>query len=219
MSLDWCVEIVSLNCRERPFTSAFQHILLISLLICSLSQFSIVERESCRFRISAGCSLSEFLGPSRPKKLPIPHLNTKTLGNKMDPTLAPGYVPPKNGKDKPWEGHHWAEIQKTGTGTAAHNVQNGDNSPPLSSSEMSRTVTPPAHIEERPQHSRMRSWRAGRSALSDGEGIGGPADLEEVPVGVKRQALRLEDYAFPDHRLRTVMDGISQSETVTNVGR
>jgi nicotinamide mononucleotide adenylyltransferase len=43
--------------------------------------------------------------------------------------------------------------------------------------------------------------------LSDGEGIGGPADLEEVPVGVKRQALRLEDYAFPEHRLRTVMDG------------
>ena len=44
--------------------------------------------------------------------------------------------------------------------------------------------------------------------MSDNEGIGGPADLEEVPIGLKRQALRLEDYAFPDHRLRTVMDGV-----------
>jgi len=60
-----------------------------------------------------------------------------------------------------------------------------------------------------PRLPRMASWRGGRSTLSDGEGIGGPADLEEVPVGVKRQALRLDDYQFPDHRLRTVMDGIS----------
>jgi hypothetical protein len=59
-----------------------------------------------------------------------------------------------------------------------------------------------------PRHPRVSSWKAGRSTLSDGEGIGGPADLEEVPVGVKRQALRLEDYAFPDHRLRAVMEGI-----------
>ena len=134
----------------------------------------------------------------------------------MDPTLAPGYVPPKNGKDKPLKGHHWAEIQKTKTGTTTNDVQNGDTSPVLSSSETSRTVTPSAQMEERPQHARMRSWRAGRSALSDGEGIGGPADLEEVPIGVKRQALRLEKYVFPDHRLRAVMDGISHCKTLTD---
>jgi len=64
---------------------------------------------------------------------------------------------------------------------------------------------------EVPRHPRMSSWRGGRSTLSDGEGIGGPADLEEVPVGVKRQALRLDDYAFPEHRLRAVMDGIDLS--------
>ena len=56
------------------------------------------------------------------------------------------------------------------------------------------------------RHPRMSSYR---STLSDGEGIGGPADLEEVPIGVKRQALQLEKYAFPDHRLRQVMEGVS----------
>jgi hypothetical protein len=137
----------------------------------------------------------------------------------MDPTLAPGYVPLRSGKEKPSKGHHWAEIQKTRTRTTTDNVQNGDTSPVLSSSDTSRTVTPSSQIEERPQHARMSSWRAGRSALSDGEGIGGPADLEEVPVGVKRQAVRLEEYAFPDHRLRTVMDGISQCKTVTDAVR
>ena len=56
-------------------------------------------------------------------------------------------------------------------------------------------------------HPRVPRGRAARSALSDGDGIGGFADLEEIPIGLKRQALKLEDYAFPDDRLRKVMDG------------
>jgi len=65
----------------------------------------------------------------------------------------------------------------------------------------------------------MAIWRAQRSALSDGEGIGGPADLEEVPIGLKRQALRLEDYVFPDNRLRTVMDGTATPSITLLTGR
>jgi hypothetical protein len=135
----------------------------------------------------------------------------------MDPTLAPGYVPPKINRDKPVKSHHWAEIQKKRTATTT-DISDIDGTGDTSST--SSPSTPPAHVvSERPRtadsgktivprHPRMPSWRVGRSTLSDGEGIGGPADLEEVPMGVKRQALRIEDYAFPDHRLRTVMDGI-----------
>lgn len=139
----------------------------------------------------------------------------------MDPTLAPGYVPPNNTRVKPsTKGHHWAEVQKERARTTTNSSEpdvtvNGNNSdtpttPPAQNHfavpdrkrkhDVAKTATPNAHP-------RMASWRAGRSALSDGEGIGGPADLEEVPVGLKRQALRLEDYAFPEARLRTVMDG------------
>jgi hypothetical protein len=81
-----------------------------------------------------------------------------------------------------------------------------DGTPESDSSNGSKERRRPV-TSDGPRHPRMSSWRGGRSTLSDGEGIGGPADLEEVPVGVKRQALRLEDYAFPEHRLRTVMDG------------
>jgi len=128
----------------------------------------------------------------------------------MDPTLAPGYVPP-NGKEKAVKGHHWAEVQRKRQRTATSS-ENGDYSESVTTPEKSSSQ--PKRVEsgkiEPPRHSRMTSWRGGRSALSDGEGIGGPADLEEVPIGVKRQALRLEDYAFPEHRLRTVMDGTYQ---------
>ena len=125
----------------------------------------------------------------------------------MDPTLAPGYVPPSKGKEKAAKGHHWAEVQKKRTRTTTVNSENGDTSSTESTPPLQATV--PSSYTEMPRHPRITSWRAGRSALSDGEGIGGPADLEEVPQGVKRQALRLEDYAFPEHRLRTVMDGTS----------
>src|SRR5271170_1015225 len=126
----------------------------------------------------------------------------------MDPTLAPGYVPPNKGKEKSAKGHHWAEVQKKRTRTRQTNSENGDSSSTASTPPLQTTV--PSYIDGKsfPRHPRLTSWRAGRSALSDGEGIGGPADLEEVPVGVKRQALQLDDYTFPEHRLRTVMDGI-----------
>jgi hypothetical protein len=136
----------------------------------------------------------------------------------MDPTLAPGYVPPNNGKGKPTKRHHWAEIQKKRHRTPAESEGqvNGDDSPPrqspIRSAPTSRPPTADSGKTAVPHHLRMASWRGGRSTLSDGEGIGGPADLEEVPIGVKRQALRLEDYAFPEHRLRTVMDGIQPHE-------
>ena len=124
----------------------------------------------------------------------------------MDPTLAPGYVPP-NGNNRSKSIHHWAEVQK-----ARHsNTGNGEVN---SESDLSPPTTPrllPTRYSQnsiRHTHPRLASWRGARSALSDGEGIGGPADLEEVPLGVKRQALQLEDYAFPTHRLRPVMDGI-----------
>jgi len=126
----------------------------------------------------------------------------------MDPTLAPGYVPPNEGKEKATRGHHWAEVQKKRTRTSTANSENGDDSSTVSTPSLQVTVPSYTYDQKStmPRHPRMTSWRAGRS-LSDGEGIGGPADLEEVPQGVKRQALRLEDYAFPEHRLRTVMDG------------
>ena len=133
----------------------------------------------------------------------------------MDPTLAPGYVPPNNGKDKPAKGHHWAEVQKAKEEKSINNYENGDNERSSSNSSPDvQSAAPQLHTEDsrKPtaqRHLRMPSWRWARSTLSDGESIGGPADLEEVPVGVKRQALRLEDYSFPDHRLRTVMDGKS----------
>jgi hypothetical protein len=147
--------------------------------------------------------------------------------------LAPGYVPPNGGKDKPSKVHHWVEVQraKAKTSSDLEDGNLGDNSDNSSVSSPSTPLTQPTqpmkqshHVArhhsgpplEKPHHPRMASWRAGRSNLSDGEGIGGPADLEEVPVGVKRQALRLDDYYFPDHRLRTVMDGISP---LTNYGR
>jgi hypothetical protein len=132
----------------------------------------------------------------------------------MDPTLAPGYVASSISTAK---SHHWAEIQKKRTITAT-DISDIDGTGDTSSTSL--PPTPPAHTVSgrprtadsgktiMPRHPRVPSWRVGRSALSDGEGIGGPADLEEVPTGVKRQALRLGDYAFPDHRLRTVMDGI-----------
>jgi hypothetical protein len=144
-------------------------------------------------------------------------------GRHMDPTLAPGYVPPNNGKDKPSKVHHWVEVQraraKTGSDMEDGNV--ADNSDTSSVSSPSTPLTQPTRPQQSshlgaaansdkpvmPRHPRVASWRGGRSNLSDGEGIGGPADLEEVPVGVKRQALRLDDYTFPDHRLRSVMDG------------
>jgi hypothetical protein len=138
----------------------------------------------------------------------------------MDPSLAPGYVPPNNGKDKAKKGHHWAEVQKAKAATT--NGSDADNDASDSSTNSPATtpqiqpVAPQTQVSTSPahgrvviaRHPRMASWRGARSALSDGEGIGGPADLEEVPVGVKRQALQLQDYAFPEHRLRTVMDGI-----------
>ena len=149
----------------------------------------------------------------------------------MDPTLAPGYVPPNNGKDKASKQHHWAEIQAQRTRSATddsgrygdRDTESDRSSVSLPTTPRVRPVTPqrPGTVDgstemetsraEVPRHPRMSSWRGGRSTLSDGEGIGGPADLEEVPVGVKRQALRLDDYAFPEHRLRAVMDGIDLS--------
>ena len=134
----------------------------------------------------------------------------------MDPTLAPGYVPP-NDKEKSTKGHHWAEVQKAKTRTTINNsevVRNGDTSlnSSLPTTPLPATATRPRSADSGttiPRHPRLVTWRGERSAVSDGEGIGGPADLEEVPIGVKRQALRLEDYAFPEYRLRTVMDGIA----------
>jgi hypothetical protein len=136
----------------------------------------------------------------------------------MDPTLAPGYVPPNNGKERLIKGHHWAEIKKTNSRNGTDNSEvDGDGDTSSTSSPPSPPIQPTVARRRTansgktslPRHPRMSSWRAGRLAISDGEGIGGPADLEEVPIGVKRQALRLEDYAFPDHRLHTVMDGNS----------
>ena len=133
---------------------------------------------------------------------------TKCTSETMDPTLAPGYVSPNKGQEKAAKGHHWAEVQKTRTRTTA-NPDNGDTSSTASTPTTETTVPPYLEYTSKQLHLGLTSWRTGRSTLSDGEGIGGPADLEEVPVGVKRQALRLEDYAFPTHRLRTVMDGNS----------
>jgi len=132
----------------------------------------------------------------------------------MDPTLAPGYVPPTDTKIKPSKGHHWAEVQKN---KAKNSITNATDAEKANGAATHAGHTVPTAPSERPKtadgwrvqkfHPKMAIWRAQRSALSDGEGIGGPADLEEVPIGLKRQALRLEDYAFPDSRLRTVMDG------------
>lgn len=131
----------------------------------------------------------------------------------MDPTLAPGYVPPPNNRIKSSKGHHWAEVQKNKAKGTTDNPGDGDKA-----NGAATQVSPAGAASERPKtadrgksqkyHPKMAIWRAERSTLSDGEGIGGPADLEEVPIGLKRQALRLDDYAFPEHRLRTVMDGI-----------
>jgi hypothetical protein len=136
----------------------------------------------------------------------------------MDPSLAPGYVRPNNGKDKVKRGHHWAEVQKAkaaSTNGSDADIDASDSSPDSSTtSPQIQPVVPEAQASASPgrpvmaRHLRMASWRGARSALSDGEGIGGPADLEEVPIGVKRQAIQLHDYAFPEHRLRTVMDGM-----------
>jgi hypothetical protein len=144
----------------------------------------------------------------------------------MDPTLAPGYVPPNASKEKPAKGHHWAEIQKTRTRNST-NHSDKDMVDGVTDKSDSSTVTSPRtpvtkpsaprpHTanNSKPRHPRMASWLGGRSTLSDGEGIGGPADLEEVPVGVKRQAVRLEDYTFPEHRLRTVMDGMLSNDSL-----
>jgi len=139
----------------------------------------------------------------------------------MDPTLAPGYVPPDNGKTNTVKGHHWAEVQKERaktreSGNSSSSGENEGSTGSDSSSNSTRGTRPtmqrPATSDGPPissasRHPRLASWRGSRSALSDGEGIGGPADLEEVPIGVKRQALQLGDYTFPEHRLRTVMNG------------
>ena len=151
----------------------------------------------------------------------------------MDPTLAPGYIAPNIVKKRVAKGHHWAEIQKERAAAAARSQQESGNS---SAAELDTATTPNESDssaqgpKERPllnrpvtsdgdvsRHPRLASWRGGRSALSDGEGIGGPADLEEVPIGVKRQALQMEDYNFPDHRLRTVMDGNRTSSGFGNM--
>jgi nicotinate (nicotinamide) nucleotide adenylyltransferase len=125
----------------------------------------------------------------------------------MDPTLAPGYVPPNNTKIKSSKGHHWAEVQKTKEKAAAESGKaNGTATQSSSPLSPNRPRTADSGRAQK-VHPKMAIWRAGRSAVSDGEGIGGPADLEEVPIGLKRQALRLEDYTFPEHRLRTVLDG------------
>jgi len=163
------------------------------------------------------------------KLLPCQAHAHKRTAPAMDPTLAPGYVPPNNTKAKTaTKGHHWAGMRKTNKAraTGTHNycsekdgaTSNGDNSAatsPSSTPSVQRLSSAPdylqidgsAHTVNGRHHPRVPRWRAARSALSDGEGIGGPADLEEVPIGLKRQALQLEDYAFPDDRLRKVMDG------------
>jgi hypothetical protein len=126
---------------------------------------------------------------------------------KMDPTLAPDYVAPPTAQVRVPKGHHWAEIRKIMKSEGSSNKSQTDRKNKLTSSNnasrprTSDGVNPPAH-----KRIRMED-RGARASLSDGEGIGGPADLEEVPIGVKRQALSLDDYAFPTHRLRTVMDG------------
>jgi hypothetical protein len=136
----------------------------------------------------------------------------------MDPTLAPGYVAPQNGKSKSAKGHHWTELKKSKAQQNHLSTEDMDDSQSETDS-MSNPTTPrivprtPLHRVDGsgsalPRHPRISSWYGGRPNLSDNEGIGGPADLEEVPIGVKRQALCLEKYAFPDHRLRSVMEGI-----------
>jgi len=141
----------------------------------------------------------------------------------MDPTLAPGYVPPTDTKVKPSKGHHWAEVQKhkaknSITNAADAEKANGSASHAVSTTPSGRHKTAESGRSQK-YHPKMAIWRAQRSALSDGEGIGGPADLEEVPIGLKRQALRLEDYAFPDNRLRTVMDGTATPSITLLTGR
>jgi hypothetical protein len=146
----------------------------------------------------------------------------------MDPTLAPGYVSPKNAKSKAKKEHHWAEIKKSRTVTndSDQDIADGElSSTSTASTPRIQSVVPHSaatsgtgKMSSRHLHTRISSSKPARVAVSDNEAIGGPADLEEVPVGVKRQAIRLEDYAFPEHRLRTVMEGIFLSiAKVTNI--
>jgi len=138
----------------------------------------------------------------------------------MDPTLAPGYVPP-NAHKSPKSKHHWAEIREsrsrdnTNNSDADVDMEDGTSSPPTRSSptpSASMPSTAPQSLKSQVigqgQHQRMASWRGAHASLSDGEGMG--ADLEEVPTDVKRQALQLEHYVFPTHRLRPTMDGTSR---------
>jgi len=140
----------------------------------------------------------------------------------MDPTLAPGYVPPNDSKIKPSKGHHWAEVQKNKAKTPITNAADAETANGSATHGRHTVPTPRPKTADgwrsQKYHPKMAIWRAQRSALSDGEGIGGPADLEEVPIGLKRQALRLEDYAFPDSRLRTVMDGTTTPPIVLLTG-
>ena len=132
----------------------------------------------------------------------------------MDPTLAPGYVPPNSSKPHKAK-HHWADVRKSQSRSSSNNsdADTKDEKPrptsPLAHQSLSLGTSQPFKSQaiDKARHVRMASWRGARSPLSDGEAVGGPADLEEVPLGVKRQALRLEDYTFPTHRLRPVMDG------------
>ena len=159
-------------------------------------------------------NVGRFLALTVTADPPIPNLPSPRPTFTMDPTLAPGYVPPNNIKIKASKGHHWAEVQKTKAKAAAEsNKANGATTHSTSPSASGRPKTADSGRAQK-QHPKMAIWRAGRSAVSDGEGIGGPADLEEVPIGLKRQALRLEDYTFPEHRLRPVLDGKPPPQTL-----
>jgi hypothetical protein len=130
----------------------------------------------------------------------------------MDPTLAPGYVPQSNSKkSKAAKSHHWADVQKNRKQPEISDDVEADSpinvSPTIRSTPVRPVTADGNSVVSR--HFRMQSWGGASSALSDNEAIGGPADLEEVPIGVKRQALSLNDYQFPEHRLRTLMDGSS----------
>src|SRR2546423_5793773 len=128
---------------------------------------------------------------SAPSQTLIPrtvHLLSCLLQNcwlSMDPTLAPGYVPPNGGKDKPSKVHHWVEVQKERTKTSSDldDGNLGDNSDNSSVSSPSTPVTQPTQPVrqqsylgaksnsgpplKKPHHPRMASWRGGRSNLSD----------------------------------------------------
>lgn len=111
-----------------------------------------------------------------------------------------------------------------------NSLSNGSKASSSSTSSSSNTITP----SNKNSRSNSSFHRDDRSSIYDADDAGNPydtpytmeaatggarpivhsADLEEVPVGVTRQAQKISEYKFPSHRLARVMQDETKSPLV-----